>query len=297
MRIDSLIETARGRFNNLTPKNRRLAVYLGIVILFWLYFSVFLKPNINRISDLKKQNRQARKQLDSLIAQFPDPEKARGQLKDFNKELVDIKTRTKEIEAKLLSASSAPQLLKELIKDAQGKKIDFQSVKQEIKPDKSGFSKLSIELEFDATYRDMLIYLAAIEGISGFVKVEGIDLMQSKSDPANLVTVSLKLSALLSPVTHEQPGSSLSSTQEPRAIELKRSPLTPSIKIGKAKKIKGIMLTGITYRKTAGASSVIINDTVLQQGQEIEGYKVTAIAPDSVTISDGIESDTLTVER
>lgn len=298
MRIDSLIEDVRSRFNNLTAKNKRLAVYLGIFILFWFYFSIFLKPNINKISDLKKQNRQARKQLDSLVAQFPDPQKAEEQLKDFNKEIIEIKTRTKEIESKLLGVQSAPQLLKELIKDAQGKKIDFQSVKQVIEPDKSGFSKLSIELEFDSTYKDMLIYLATIEGISSLVKVEGIELAQAKSDPANLVSVSLKLSALLSSVSQEQTGLSLSEKQEPRAIELKRSPLMPSIKMSKAgKKLKGIKLTGITYRKTAGGSSAIINDTVVKVGDEIEGYKVADISPESVIITDGMDNENLAIER
>ncbi len=297
MIIDSLKDIFNNGFKNLSPRNRRRVIILGAVILCWVYFSVFLKPGINRVSELKKQSRQARKQLDSLVGQFPDPQKARAQLKDFNKELIDIKTRTKQIEGGLLSASSAPALLKELIKDAQGKKIDFQTVKQTIEPDKSGFSKLSIELEFDATYRDMLIYLAAIEGVSNFVKIEGIDLVQSKSDPANLVSVSLKLSALLSPGSQGGGGLSLSAGQEPRAIELKRSPLTPSIKIGRAKEMKGIKITGITYRKAAGASSAIINDTVVKEGDEIEGYKVVSISPESVVISDGSESETLTVER
>jgi len=287
----------KGRYNNLTPKNKRLAVYLGVAILFWLYFSIFLKPNTDKLSELKKQNRQAKKQLDSLIAQFPEPQKAREELKNFNKELIDIKTRTKEIESKLLSVSSAPALLKELIKDAQGKKIDFQTVKQKIEPDKSGFSKLSIQLEFDAAYRDMLMYLATIEGLTDFIRIEGIELVQAKSDPMNLVSVSLNLSTLLSPEAPQQAGLSLPAARQPRAIELKRSPLTPSIKMGKSKKIKGITLTGITYRKSVSDSSAIINDTVVKAGQEVEGYKVVTISPDSVVITNGMESVDLTVER
>lgn len=280
-------------------KDKRLFRYLAAAVLFWLYFSVFLRPNINKISDLKRQGLQARKQLDALTAQFPEPSKAREELKNFNKGLLELGSRTKEIESQMLGASSAPALLRELIKNAQGKKIDFQTVKQNIEPDKSGFSRLSIELEFDSTYRDTLVYLASIERISPFVKVEGIELAQAKSDPANLASVSVKLSALLSPAGQEAAGLSSEAGQpaaRPIAL-LKRSPLTPAIKTAKAKKIKKLELTGITYRKAPGASSAIINGAVVKAGDQIEGYKIEGISPESVTITDGTQSDNLSVER
>lgn len=299
MFTDFLKQLYSGRFKKLSARDRRLLIYFGIAVLFSFYFGVFFKPNLDKTSNLKKQNQEAKKRLESLIAQFPDSEETKKQLREYYDNLEGIKSRTKEIEGQLLGISGVPKLVKELIMNAQGKKIDFQLVKQKIEEAKDGYSRLDVELEFDSKYEDMLGYLATIERLSPFVKIDGIDVMQSKSDPANLVTTSLNLAAIISPVSQAAPGelSAGGSQAEAKKIELKRSPLTPSIKIGKAKKEKGIKLNGITFRKNGNGSSAIIDNTVVKEGDEVEGFRVEKILPDSVTISDGSESDTLTVER
>lgn len=299
MFIDSLTHLYNGRFKKLNARDRRLVICFGIVVLFSLYFGVSFKPNLDKTSNLKKQNLAAKKRLELLVAQFPNPEETKEQVRGYYDNLETIKSRTKEIEGQLLGISSVPKLVKELITNAQGKKIDFQSVKQKIEEAKDGYSRLDVEVEFDSQYKDMLGYLATIERLSPFVKIDGIDVAQSKSDPANLVTTSLKLTAIISPVSQLQGELSAQAEQAGvKKIELKRSPLTPSIEIGKAKKKKmGIKLIGITFRKNGASSSAIINNTVVKEGDEFEGVRVEKISPDSVTINDGSESENLTVER
>ncbi|MFH0935368.1 MAG: type 4a pilus biogenesis protein PilO [Candidatus Omnitrophota bacterium] len=299
MFTDSLRQWYNGRVKDLNSKQRRLLVYLAAFLLCLFYFGLFFKPNLDKAAKLKKENRQAKERLESLIAQFPDPEEARKQLRENYANIEEIKSRAKEVEAKLLGISSIPKLVKELISSAQGKKIDFLSVKQQIQEEKNGYSRLDVELEFDSRYEDMLVYLAGIERISPFVKIEGIEVAQSQADPANLVTTSLKMAAIISPDSRLQGELSegASAAGDARKIDLKRSPLTPSITIGKAKKKKELKLSGITFKKGGAGSSVIINDSVVKEGDEVAGWKVEKIMADSVTIGDGTESENLTVER
>ena len=298
MFTDSLRQWYNGRVKNLNNKERRLLVYLAVFMLVFLYFSLFLKPNLDKAAKLKKQNLQAKGRLESLIAQFPDPEEARMQLRENYANLEEIKSQAKEVEAKLLGISSVPKLVKQLISSAQGKKIDFLSVKQQIQEEKNGYSRLDVELEFDSRYEDMLVYLAGIERISPFVKIEGIEVAQSQADPANLVTTSLKMAAIISPDSGLQGQLSEGvSAAGGRKIDLKRSPLTPAIALGKAKKKKELKLSGITFKKGGAGSSAIINDSVVKEGDEVAGWKVEKIMADSVTIGDGTESENLTIER
>lgn len=299
MLTDSLWQWYNGRVKNLKNKERRLLVYFAALLLCLLYFALFFKPNLNKVANLKKQSQQAKERLESLIAQFPDPEEARKQLRENYANLEEVKSQAKEVEAKLLGISSVPKLIKELINSSQGKKIDFLSVKQQVQDEENGYSRLDVELEFDSRYEDMLVYLASIERISPFVKIEKIEVAQSQADPANLVTTSLKMTAIISPDSQLQGQLSegASAAGDARKIDLKRSPLTPAIIIGKAKKKKELKISGITFKKGGAGSSAIINDSMVKEGDEVAGWKIEKIMADSVTITDGTESENLTVER
>jgi len=289
-----------GRFKKLNLKERRLSVLLLSAFLVSLYFTLFLKPNFKQIAALKEEDAQAAKRIQLLTAQFTQPAKTKNELVLFKEEINAIKLRTKEVENKLLGIEQVPQILNELIKCAQGLKIEFQSVKQNIEPGpgKEIFSHLNIDLKFESRYEEMLGYLCRIEKVSPFMKVEEVYLSQSKADPRNLVTSAIRLSALLSNAQKQQGElSAAAANLEVRpALKTAKSPFIPAIKIGQVK-AKALKLSGITCRSLQQDSTAIINDTVVRKGDEIQGYKVQSISQNEVVLSDGEEEYKLNMER
>ena len=75
--------------------------------------------------------------------------------------------------------------------------------------------------------------------------------------------------------------------QRQRLAELKstRDPFTPGAGSGQT---SGLALSGILW--DASRPIAIINGTMVQVGQEVEGYRVVEIAQDHVSVSDGVET-------
>lgn len=293
-----ILQNYKERFKNLAPGQKRLFIALGIVLLCVLYFNLFLKPNIIKFSSLKKQQSEAAGQLKALSAGIPDIEKIKKGLISLREDIAGLKNNSRETESKLLNNLDAARLLSELMKCAQGLKIDFISVKQKIEEDKGGYSRFFAELKFAAPYEQALRYIARAEGISPFAKVEEIDLGRPKAAGKEQVAVTLTIGALLSSASGTQGQVNPCGTGEP-VIKLSsaRDPFAPSIKLEQVSKKITLKLAGITYRGLKGASTAIINDTVLKVGDKVEGCTVEKITNDSVTVDNGTSIDTLTVER
>ncbi|MBU1121500.1 MAG: type 4a pilus biogenesis protein PilO [Candidatus Omnitrophota bacterium] len=298
--IEEIIRVFKHWYNKLQLKERRLFV-VGVIIFFcFFYFNFFLKPLLRKISAHKMERERVDDSAKLLISQFPDLDKSNQELKDIRANIAAMEFKIGDIKAKLLNVSDVPRLLSRLIECARGLKIDFQSVKQEVVTDKEGFAKLFIDLEFESNYETAVNYIKNIEEMSSFVKIEEVDIAQSKVDPRNLVGAALKLSALLSsaPKSGAEPALTFEKKEEGIGkVSINRSPLAPKFSTGKVKK-KALELNGITYRGKQSGSSAIINNSVVKTGDMIEeDYKVEAILSDSVIINDGIETQVLNIER
>jgi hypothetical protein len=80
----------------------------------------------------------------------------------------------------------------------------------------------------------------------------------------------------------------------PEAITLKADPFT-SKKPGRKEKAGDFKLSGIT--QAGNDSTAIINDEVVRTGAKIGGWEVTQISKDAVTLTDGNDTVTVTLNR
>lgn len=262
-----------------------------------VYFTFFYKPLKQKVADLNQQEQETKEQSEFFASQLPDLGTLNQELELFKIKINDIDFKNKIVEKKLLTEAQLNQFLTELIKCADGLVTDFHSVKQNVQPDKPGFSRLFIDMKFQSRYEEMVNYVHRIERISPYVKIEDIDIAQAQADPRNLVETNLKISAILGTGLDAQ--NTLTATCAKNSsdkLTVARSPLTPSIKTIQ-KKIRTLKVIGITYRSTGFDSSAIINDTIVKEGDEIDGQKVQKILPDSVVLNDGQEDYTLSMTQ
>ncbi len=297
MDIQARLNLIKAKFTKMKAGERRMILALALALALAFYFRLFVKPALDQVAFLKKQAQDNRNRARLYQSQFPDLDKEKKELAKIRQDIAGIKENIRDIQSRLVGAEQVPQLLMALIKSAEGLRIDFQSVKQKVEADKGGLSRLYVDLKFDASYEDTVNYINNVEGVSDLVKIEEIDISPSKKSPRSLVTVSSSLSSILA---NNQAGESQLSLKAPRPgggkVTIKQNPLMPRLNLGQAKK-KEFKITGITFRQGAGASSAIINDTVLKEGDEIDGAKVERISADAVIIMDGLESYEVRVER
>jgi len=292
----ALLARYKNWFNKLKPNQQRLVIWAAALFSILLFFKIFLNPAFTQISQLRKQEEKNRSRIASLSEQFPDIDKTRSEIKEVEADIANNKRQAFNIESQLFGSPRIPQLLTQLVKCADNLSIDFQSVKQKIETSKEDFNRLYIDLEFDSSYEDAVNYIRKVEEISPFIRVEEAQIVQSKTDPRNLINSSLRLSALLAADSPEAEPFLSEGEDTGKKLSISRSPLMPKFSLGTSKK-KPLKLTGITFRKEQQASTAIINNTVVRVGDEVEGVEVKEINFDSVVINDGAEDKVLNIER
>jgi len=297
MGVNPLIGIYNDWYGKLKSSERRLFFIFTFVVVASFYFALFLKPALNDINKLNKQLQENQNQLGMLESQLPSAAKAKQEIEAIKQNLKDLKLKISDIESKLISTEQEQQLLTEVIKNAQGLGVDLESVKEDIKEEKEGFARLYIDLKFASNYKKAVTYIKRMESISPFVKIEEMSLAQSKNEPLSTVDISLRLSALLSYTSKNQ--SQLSSSAKEGSADsgdFKRSPFTPKF-ITEKNKGKKLKVTGITYRNNEASSTAIINGAIVKIGDQAEGVKIERISPNSVVVDNGVEKETLKLER
>ena len=297
MNLKPLIGIFNNWYNKLNSGERRLFFAFAAVLAVSFYLSVFLKPTLDEVSRLKKLRQENQNRLEMLNSQLPSAPKLEQEIGIIKQNLKNLKLNIYDAESKLINVSQEQQLLTELIKHAQGLAIDLESVKQDIKEEKEGFARIYIYLKFSSNYKKLVSYIRKIEGISPFVKIEEMELAQSKAEPLTAVEATIVLSAILSYESGNQGQLSLSAKEAAgEVVSLQRSPFTPRFTTEKTKR-KNLKVTGITYRENAAGSTAIINGAILKIGDQIEGVKIESILPNSIIIDNGVEKETLKLER
>ena len=150
-----------------------------------------------------------------------------------------------------------------------------------------------IEVNLSANYPDVIYYISRVESISPFLKVEEMDINEAKAKtseeggaPARLVVSSL--------LGDSAPDSFL------KADEAEPAPVKRDILISKTKPVehlndKDFKLEGITFN--SNTPTAIINGDVFRVDQEIKGFKVKKILPDSVVLTDGFSDHVLQLHK
>lgn len=297
MNLKPLIDIFNNWYNKLKPGERRLFFAFAAVLAASFYLSAFLKPTLDEVGRLKKLKQENQNRLDSFKSQLPSHSSLEQEIGIIKQNLKNLELNISDAESRLINVSQEQQLLTELIKHAQGLAIDLESVKQDIKEEKDGFAMLYIYLKFSSNFKKLVSYIRKIEAISPFVKIEEMELVQSKAEPLTTVEATIVLSAILSYEPGNQGQLSLSAKEAgAEVVSPQRSPFTPRFTTEKTKR-KNLKVTGITYRANGAGSTAIINGSILKAEDQIEGVKIESILPNSVIIDNGVEKEVLKLER
>ena len=295
--INPLLVAYKSWYSKLNDSARRLFLLLVCILVVSFYFNMFLKPTLDEITRLKKKYQEYQNQLMTLQSQFPFAASARKEAEAKRDNMKNLKLKISDIESKLISSSQEERLLTEAIRLSQSLAIDLGDIKETIKEEREGFARLYIDLKFSSNYKKALTYIRGLELISPFVKIEEMGLTQSKSEPISMIDVTLRMSALLNYGTDNKAQLSLSGKDAASEVgELKRSPFAPKF-ITEKNKRKNIKVTGISYRDNEIGSTAIINDKIVRIGDKIEDVIVERILLHCVIVDNGVEKETLPLER
>ena len=249
-------------------------------------------------SEQKKSNSELQKALDDKAKASADLEEAKAQDKAQQKELSDLQRNydntLKEIasnEEKIPSAGSVTQLLGEITHRSDGLGMDFESIRQNIDREKEGYLKLKLDMKFSGPYSSVVNYLNRIENLSDYLSVSSIDISQAKEGASHAKTT-MELSMLL---LEKGIDLTVKDKEAPSApLVLKLDPFASKRPENKDR-AKEFKLSGITG---AGKdSTAIINDEVVRAGAKLGEWEIIQIVSDAVTLSNGIETVTVTLNR
>jgi len=269
-------------FKKLKTREKTLIIGLAVAVGFGLYFQIIYKPLSSKITRFKFQINKSRARLNELRVKFPQIEKERQDIHSLDVECDLMLTKISGVEEALPSKKSTSRLLSELTKQAQGLKMI--SIRQKMDSGDE-YSRIFIELKFNAPYENTVNYIKRLESISPFLAIEELDIAEPKG-------TTLVLSSLLG----ETPTADLFKAEtDEGALEVSRdifvSKSRPVSKVRKAE----LKLEGITYNFEG--STAIVNGDVLSVGSKVDNLTIKEIRPDEVILSDGVEDHILSIER
>jgi len=299
--IRELFKKIKARFSRLQKKQKILVSLLIFTILLSLYFNKLLKPQLKRLSRLNSELTELHRQISNLNAQMPDIEKERAGLEELKRKNKQLKESLVSLEKELPESYRIPQLLGELAKQTQGLAIDFSYIKPKATSGalEDEYTRLDIEMQFNAPYRDFRSYLVQLEHLSSYLNITDIVVEETKEGSfAGEATATMVLSTLLN---KGLPSLGILAPESKEEIllakdTLERNPFLPSSKeVSKYSRRSKYVLSGIAF--AGSKSTAIINNEVYKVGDLLEKkYPIKQILPNMVIISHGKQTEILMLE-
>lgn len=294
-KIKEIIEKTTRQFNRLQKRQRTLVLFLAAVISFSFYYNAVYKPQSSVLAKVKMELSNVNNRLVKLKSQIPDTQKEKEALNTAKGNLETLKTQLSSLESQLPTTGRIPQLLGELVRQAQGYSIDFVSIRPKTSKEKKEYAELNIEMKFNSTYSDFANYLNRLESLSQFLRATDIAMEEMKDGFRAESDVTLNLAALLGETEAVKP-EEVKELQFAAPLTIERNPFLSKFRPAQegAKKaefqLSGIIASGKT-------PTAIINDEVYRVGDIIGNKKVKQILLNMVILTDGRESTVLTLER
>ncbi len=288
------------QFNKLEKQQKILLLLFIGALIFGLYFNIFYKPNAARLSRLKAELTSLDNQITKLKEQVPDIDKLRRSLNEAKGRHESLSREVNSLESQLPTQPRIPQLLGELVTQAQGLNVDFISIKPK-QARQNEYAYLDIELQISSDYPNLTNYLNRLENLSWFLNVNQISIEQMKKESAFEANTTLLVSTLLGEPLGKEPqegklkvGAPLITGRE--ILKIERNPFTSRLKPTKeAEKEKECVLTGISLR--GKKSTAIINNEIYRVGDVFGNKTLKQILPNMVVLSDGKQDIILLMER
>lgn len=222
---------------------------------------------------------------------FPDIKAQEKELAGLQKSYDSVLKDIAAYEKKIPSAASVSKLLGEMTRRSEGLGMDFESIRQDIEREKEGYIRLKLDIKFSGPYSSVVNYLNRLQGLSDYLVVSDVEISQSKDGALHSKT-NMRVSMLLL-----EKGADLAAFENariPEIINLRSDPFV-SKKPGKKDKAGDFKLSGITL--AGDDSTAIINDEVVRIGAKTGGWEVSRISADAVTLTDGNDTVTVTLNR
>ncbi|MFA5335823.1 MAG: type 4a pilus biogenesis protein PilO [Candidatus Omnitrophota bacterium] len=264
-----------------------IAVVLGGLAAYSLVGQGFYSEQKKAKAELRKIEDEASKTRDK----FPDIKAEERELSELQKSYDGVLKDIASYEQKIPSAGSVSKLLGEMTRRSEGLGMDFESIKQNIEREKEGYLILKLDMKFSGPYASAVNYLNRLQNVSDYLTVPNIEISQTK-ESAPLSKTSMQVSMLL--LEKGMDLGALDGAQATEPIILKSDPFV-SKRAGGKDRSKDFKLSGIT--QAGKESTAIINDEVVKVGAKIGEWKVVKILPDAVTLSDGAEDVSVTLNR
>jgi hypothetical protein len=173
------------------------------------------------------------------------------------------------------------------------KEVRLDSVKQRIAKDQ-GYSRIFLEVKFYSTYLNAIQYVAAVESISPFLRVEEMEVLEPKGKAVELggSPVRLLVSCLLS---DNPEGGSLKASAPAADMGSQRDILASNARPAETLDDAKFQLEGVTFNPDR--PTAIINGDVFSAGDKVAGFTVKKILSDGVTLSDGVQDHFLSLKE
>ena len=306
------------RWQRLSRRGRMALMALGLVCLaFWSYQALY-RPQAVKVKKVQGESLALRQQLERMKAELPDLELERQQQAQQTKAIEQLQKELAELESRLPGASELDQLLGEVTRREKGLQVTFESIRQQLN-EESEPPVVSFGVGFKTTYEGLVSYLRRLERLSPFLSITQLEVTQAKAEakeaeaeekeeakeeaeeeeaevtegPGGLVEARLTLAT---PLRTSAEGGRALATERPAVekVSLPRSPFFSRRQLTSKTKPRDLKLSGITGKGATGTA--IINEEVVRVGDKVDHLRVTQILPDRVTLTDGVELYTLTLE-
>lgn len=272
--------------------NRKLIVMVVAVAFAALAgYSLVGRGFVAEQNAVKSELRKIEDETAKTREKFPDIKAEEKELAGLQKGYDGVLKDIASYEKKIPSAGSVSKLLGEMTRRSEGLGMDFESIRQDIEREKEGYIKLKLDIKFSGPYSSVVNYLNRLQNLSDYLIVPSVEISQTK-DGASHSKTNMQVSMLLL-----EKGADLTAfekAQPPETIILKADPFV-SKKPGRKDKAGDFKLSGIT--QAGSDSTAIINDEVVRIGAKIGEWEVTRISKDAVTLTDGNDTVTVTLNR
>lgn len=278
-------------FSKWTLRRKLAAAAVVLAAAALVYVKVVHEPFSRKADSYRSRLKKYEAQLIDLQTKFPPVEQQRRKIEALKSECEKLLQQIAEVEAKLPPKKETSQLIGEFTRLA--KEARLLSIRQKTVI-KDGYNKIFIEIKLAAAYPDAIAYIARLETISPFLRVEEVDINESKgkSFEEGGAPVRVVVSSILGEAPLEQ---AIRADDTAKTPDVKRDILTSSAKPMANLSEKDFRLEGITF--TEESATAIINGEVFRVDSEIKGLRVKKIMPGSVVLTDGMEDHLLTLNR
>ena len=276
-------------WSKLKSRERKVILIFGLAVFFGLYMRFVDQPVSKKVAGYKTQIRRSEAQLKDLEAKQPQDAELEMKIRDLTEDESKLSQEIEQLEKMVPSSFYTSQLIGELTRLAS--EVKLESIKQKIAKEQAN-SRIFLDVKFYASYLDAVRYVASIESISPFIRIDEMEILEPAGKTLELggAPVRLLVSCLLSDSAAVSP---LKAAVIPD-LKMKRDILASSSRPAEDLTDAKFTLEGITF--DLKNPTAIINGDVFQVNSELGGYKIKKILADTVVLSDGIEDHLLSLK-